>query len=57
MLPLKGKVLASVGRDQRDRLKMAAGSPLKVNLQLLYFGAWLRGVLQKSHLSHCWSVA
>ncbi|QWE09474.1 RluA family pseudouridine synthase [Polynucleobacter ibericus] len=25
--PSKGKVLASVGRDQRDRLKMAAGSP------------------------------
>ncbi len=25
--PSQGKVLASVGRDQRDRLKMAAGSP------------------------------
>ena len=26
-VPSQGKVLASVGRDQRDRLKMAAGSP------------------------------
>jgi 23S rRNA pseudouridine1911/1915/1917 synthase len=26
-LPSQGKVLATVGRDQRDRLKMAAGSP------------------------------
>jgi len=26
--PSQGKVLATVGRDQRDRLKMAAGSPL-----------------------------
>lgn len=25
--PSQGKILASVGRDQRDRLKMAAGSP------------------------------
>jgi 23S rRNA pseudouridine1911/1915/1917 synthase len=25
--PAQGKVLASVGRDQRDRLKMSAGSP------------------------------
>jgi 23S rRNA pseudouridine1911/1915/1917 synthase len=25
--PSQGKVLASIGRDQRDRLKMAAGSP------------------------------
>lgn len=25
--PSQGKVLATVGRDQRDRLKMAAGSP------------------------------
>jgi 23S rRNA pseudouridine1911/1915/1917 synthase len=25
--PSQGKVLASVGRDQRDRLKMSAGSP------------------------------
>lgn len=34
--PSQGKILASVGRDQRDRLKMAAGAPQGKPAETLY---------------------
>ncbi|MBU3547315.1 RluA family pseudouridine synthase [Polynucleobacter sp. MWH-Jannik1A5] len=45
--PSQGKVLASVGRDQRDRLKMAAGSPQGKPAATL-FRRLAKGLVQES---------